>query len=113
VRIEVANSKHDALYNMMSSHLEQILKAEIASTIASTIKQEFDAALSRLNEKVAEQWYNLQMKTCQRLTCTVVRAKVSDVDIQKHTSRRVSAINIIGTCRSVYGVIIKLVTALS
>jgi hypothetical protein len=76
VRIEVSSSKHDALYNMMASHLEQILKAEIANTIATTIKDEFNAVLSKLNDRVAEQWHNLQMKTCQRLICTVVRAKV-------------------------------------
>jgi hypothetical protein len=61
---------------MMASHLEQILKAEIANTIATTIKEEFNAVLSKLNDRVAEQWHNLQMKTCQRLICTVVRAKV-------------------------------------
>jgi hypothetical protein len=76
VRIEVSSSKHDALYNMMASHLEQILKAEIANTIATTIKEEFNAVLSKLNDRVAEQWHNLQMKTCQRLICTVIRAKV-------------------------------------
>jgi hypothetical protein len=76
VRIAVSSSKHDALYNMMASHLEQILKAEIANTIATTIKEEFNAVLSKLNDRVAEQWHNLQMKTCQRLICTVVRAKV-------------------------------------
>eukprot|EP00953_Heterococcus_sp_UTEX-ZZ885_P000758 928-Heterococcus_DN1.PRE.1 len=75
VRIAVSSSKHDALYNMMASHLEQILKAEIAHTIATTIKEEFNAVLSKLNDRVAEQWHNLQMKTCQRLICTVVRAK--------------------------------------
>ncbi|CAM9955513.1 unnamed protein product, partial [Hapterophycus canaliculatus] len=78
IRIEVAGSKHDGIYNFLAKGLGDTIRDAVREAVEKAFSEEIEKLVHTINEWIAEVWSGIPPESKQkpaRVVCAAVRAK--------------------------------------